>query len=191
MVDSGNSYRKVARLIGVSKSGVAKIYKQAVCPVRRVWLKRGRPRKISSRTARKIAREFISGRVFSPKVMAEKLANSRIATVSDRTIRRTLRAKGLRSYVKKKKPWLTIAQKVKRKKFCQRVRSWTVEQWSNVLFSDETSLDVCGPTSSRYTWKKPGAVDQAHNIRRTSKFGGGRVKVWACFGILGRGMHAK
>ena len=116
---------------------------------------------------------------------AANLATSGVASVSDRTVRRALTANGVRSYVKKKKPWLTTAQKAKRMKFCREVKNWTDDDWSKVLFSDESSFDVCGPAATRYTWKKPGDVDQPHNLRRTSKFGGGRVKVWACFGFLG------
>lgn len=189
MIEDGYSQRQVAIKLNVSRCGIQKIIKNWQNPTQKTVKRGGKKKLISQRTARKIARKVNLGKILTPRQAKLELATETGIRVSESTVRRSLKEQGLKSYVKKKKPSLTQAQKLKRLKFCNEVKNFGVNEWRNVLFSDETSVQVCGPAASRYTWKKSGALDQAHNIRPTSKFGGGRVTIWGCFGFLGVG-HA-
>lgn len=49
---------------------------------------------------------------------------------------------GLPSHIAVKKPLLASAMKKKRIDFCNKCKSWTEEEWKNVLFSDELCFYV-------------------------------------------------
>ena len=60
--------------------------------------------------------------------------------ISTRTIRRRLSTKfGLTARRPAKKPLLSAKNRKDRPAFCHKFRQWTAEDWSKVLFSDETT----------------------------------------------------
>ncbi|KAH6924680.1 hypothetical protein HPB50_021821 [Hyalomma asiaticum] len=71
-----------------------------------------------------------------------------LANVSDSTTRRRLREAALRSRTAAQKPLLTCANKTARQKFAVDHRSWRVEDWKYVIFSDESTF------SSRWDQQK-------------------------------------
>ncbi|XP_075530153.1 uncharacterized protein LOC142563485 [Dermacentor variabilis] len=77
--------------------------------------------------------------------------------VSDSTVRRRLREAALRSRIAAQKPLLTVANKTARLKFAVDHRSWKVEDWKYVIFSDESTF------SSR--WEKQRRVWRMENTR--------------------------
>ena len=60
--------------------------------------------------------------------------------VSAMIIHRILRANGLRKRKPSWKPGLTDAMKAARYEFAQRHENWLIEDWKNVIWSDETSV---------------------------------------------------
>src|SRR5688572_16882792 len=61
--------------------------------------------------------------------------------VSDRTIRRVLKKKGLKSVEKKKKPLLSKKNIKARLDFAKAHQYWTSDDWERVIFSDETKIN--------------------------------------------------
>ena len=60
--------------------------------------------------------------------------------ISRRSVLRVLKAAGI-NYVKLiKKPGLTDKMKAARLKFCRDHAGWTLEDWKNVIWTDETSV---------------------------------------------------
>jgi transposase len=69
-------------------------------------------------------------------------------TIAPRTVRTRLLDRGRRARKPYKKQLLTVRMKKQRLEWARKYRSWTVEQWKQVLFSDETHFVVQGFRSS-------------------------------------------
>ena len=54
--------------------------------------------------------------------------------------------------------------------------------WQNVLWTDETKIELFGKNTQRYIWHKKGTEHHHENIIPTVKYGGGNIMIWACFG---------
>ncbi len=66
-----------------------------------------------------------------------------------------------------------------------------MDDWKNVLFSDETKINVNGSDGVRYVWKRPEEPLSERLTQKTVRFGGGSVMVWSCFGFKGTGFASK
>ena len=58
------------------------------------------------------------------------------------TVRRRLRENGLRNVRPEKKPRLTASMRKKRLEWAKRQTNWSMDDWKQVVFSDESSLEV-------------------------------------------------
>ena len=76
--------------------------------------------------------------------------------VSAETVCRHLAASGLKAYVRRRKPLLTKTHTKKHKKWAELHLNWTAEQWSQVIFSDESKFNLVGSDGKQYCWRRPG-----------------------------------
>ena len=72
----------------------------------------------------------------------QKELRNNLVTVSQSTICRRLRARGLNSYRPLKFPLLTERHKVDRLEWTRQHLSWSVDQWRQVVFSDESRFSL-------------------------------------------------
>jgi hypothetical protein len=137
---------------------------------------------------RAIVHQILSGKA-SNAVQATKFINSIISTpVSTQTIRNTLKAANLKAVTKKKKPLLSVAHRKRRLAFALKHQHWTVEDWKQVIWSDETKINRMGSDGQEYVWKKAGEPLGEREVKGTLKFGGGSMMVWGCMGWNGVGV---
>jgi len=66
-----------------------------------------------------------------------------------------------------------------------------VEDWTRVIWSDETKINRIGSDGRMYVWKKRGGPLQDKEVQGTVKFGGGSLMVWGCMGRNGVGILAE
>ena len=104
----------------------------------------GRPRKTTARDDRLIRRVA----VHSPRSSSKKMRSALLAhgtDVSCKTVKRRLTKDfGLKAFKPAKKPRLTPAMKLKRLNFAKKHINWSREQWSRVIFSDESCIQQFG-----------------------------------------------
>jgi hypothetical protein len=62
--------------------------------------------------------------------------------------------------------------------------------WQNILWTDETTVELFGRNTQYYVWRKKGTTYQHQNLIPTIKYGGGSIKVWGCFAAPGPGQLA-
>ena len=123
----------------------------------------------------------------NPHATLTEIASQYPSTLSKRTIRHRLQ-KDLKFGTLKpqRKPLLNSSQVKKRLEFCHFYKTWTSEDWANVLFSDDSTFHQfrdhkqCvripsgqSPLNPKYTSK---------TIKHSSS-----AMVWGCFGNNGRG----
>ena len=69
----------------------------------------------------------------------------------------------------------------KRTSFCEQ-ENWTMEQWHNVLWTDESKFKLFGSHRRVYVRRRTNERYSEDCLFPTVKHGGGSVMVWGCFG---------
>ncbi|KAH7984564.1 hypothetical protein HPB52_022285 [Rhipicephalus sanguineus] len=119
---------------------------------------------------------------------AMEIRNDLGLVASTQVVRERLHVGGLRSRVAATKPFVSSENSVKRLLFAQEHRSWTVEEWQNVIFTDESTFTSRWDQQQR-TWRTPGTRFDAPNLHRVASSGRCSVNVWGsiskdCLGPL-------
>ena len=102
--------------------------------------KTGRPAKIVDRTRRRLTRMIQNGEVSTATDLTQTISTLGIAQISATTTRSELHKAGLKAMHLVRKPLLTSAHKKKRLEYARAHRHWTVNDWKQVIFSDETII---------------------------------------------------
>lgn len=58
--------------------------------------------------------------------------------------------------------------------------NWTVDDWKQVVWTDETKINHMGSDGRDWVWKKKGEGLNDRLVKPTVKFGGGSTMVWGC-----------
>ena len=149
--------------------------------------KSSRPHSLNEYQERAVIRSITSGRVNTAVEAQKYLEERQNVHVSAQTVRNMLKRKGLKSAVKKKKPFLKSQHIKDRLEFAKRYKDWTIEDWRCVIFSDETKINRFGSDGRKWYWKKAGSSLQSNHIVPTMKYGGGSLMVWGCITAKGIG----
>jgi hypothetical protein len=187
--ESGLSARQIASKTGLGESTVARVINETLSEKENVKL--GHPSKLSSLDRRRIVSSITTGKADNA-VQATHLINPALTSpISAQTICNILNATSLKAVVKKKKPLLSIKHRQRRLNFALKYKNWTMEDWTRVIWSDETKINRIGSDGRMYVWKKRGGPLQDKEIQETVKFGGGSLMVWGCMGWNGVGILAE
>ena len=95
---------------------------------------------------------------------------------------------GLNRYVVSNKPLISERNRKLRLKFAKKHLSWSFEQWSRVLFSDESPFTLRW-RGKQMVWRRRGERFKSKFIRGTIKHDK-KIMVWGCFSSNGIG-HLK
>ncbi|KAG1061900.1 hypothetical protein G6F42_027557 [Rhizopus arrhizus] len=81
---------------------------------------------------------------------------------------------------KKRQPFLTYNHRKQRLAWAKKYQNWSIQQWHQVVFSDETKINIWGSDGCRYYWTQPGDVLRPHHIDLSVKHGSGKSIIWGC-----------
>jgi hypothetical protein len=107
------------------------------------------------------------------------LLEARGTQISARTVRRILHENDLSSHKPVACPKLTADHRVNRMRFAENHTNWTIQQWSSVMFSDESRFCLRSPDGRERVWRRPGERFAPCCISPRTPFGGGGVMVRA------------
>ena len=151
----------------------------------------GRKRKTSKREDSVVVRKSKSNRFkTAPQIKAEMQIEHGV-NISVSITRRRLREAGLKGCKPRKKPRLTARHKKCRLQFAQEHKDWTPEQWSRVIFSDESRFLLHRSDGRVYVRRMAGEELKESCIQTTVKHGGGGIMVWGCINVRGVGCLSK
>lgn len=139
----------------------------------------GRKKKLGDRD-RRVLKRIVSKnhKTTAPKVTAE--LNQHLANpVSTKTVRRELHGAGYHGRAAIAKPFLSQINIERRKKWCNDHKNWTMDQWKNVVYSDESSFTLFPCSGRVYVWRQPKEAYDPDCLTPTVKHGGGSVMIWA------------
>ena len=108
-------------------------------------------------------------------------------SISYSSTRNVLKSMNFHARIKKKKPLLTKKHMKIRLAWAKKYRNWTVDQWRQVVFSDETKVNIWGSDGCKYYWKRPGDPLQPHHLDVTVKHSSGSLMLWGCITSEGPG----
>ena len=184
---AGVGYKTISKQLGVKENTVGAIVRRwKRYKVTNNLPRSGAPRKISSRAVAMLVRKVKD----KPRTTREELVNDLKAagtTVTKKTIGNTLRRHGLKSCSARKVPLLKKAHIQARLKFANDHLNDSSKAWENVLWSDETKIELFGINSTRRVWRKKNSEYDPKNTIPTVKHGGGSIMLWGCFSAKGTG----
>jgi transposase len=125
LLSSGASTRDIAAQTGTSKTTICRLRRE--CSEEDKLLGVGRPKILTARQERNIANSAASGKLITAVNIQKSLENSELASVSVRTVRRSLRRSGLHSRIRRKKPLLRCHHRAQRLAFAKKYRDWDLE----------------------------------------------------------------
>ena len=187
-LQNGHTTRQIAKSTNISPSTVSCINKR--------WReqhslkdapKPGRPPTINEPIKNKIVNLITSRRCSSAPEVQKCIEEKENISISSPTIRHILHANGLVSRIKRKNPYLSSKHRKRRLEFAKEHEHWTIEDWSKIIWSDESKFKIFGSDGKQYYWKRPEEPLNHFHVKPTVKFGGGSVMIWGCFTSRGVG----
>lgn len=180
----GISTGNVAKNLKVSKSSVWKIAKAKKIDLKQ---KSGRPKKLTLRDQKFCAKQIISGASKSVTDLTKTLKENHGINVDRRTVAKALNNEGLRAGEKKKKPGLSKKNIKARFDWAKQHKDWTVQDWNEVIFSDESKINRFNSDGRSWCWFKDTNQLEDRTVKTTYKHGGGGLMVWGCMTSQGVG----
>jgi hypothetical protein len=160
-----SSYLRKVNLLQISRGCVENILKKFKNDKEVVDLpKVGRPRKLSAASQRYLVLTSKKNSKLTAKKLQVECQMQQ--TVSIDTVKRVLRRANLFGRIAVRKPYLSKINKQRRKTWCQERLSWNIADWSRIIFSDESKLELY-PRRREYVRRTPGTPRM---IAQTRKF---------------------
>ena len=89
-----------------------------------------------------------------PFATARDVNNELELKVSKNTVRRRLDVAGLFCLLAAKKPFISEKNRKSRLEFAHGHKNWAIEQWSHILWSDESKFNLRHSDGKKYVKKK-------------------------------------
>ena len=183
----GVGLREVGRRLGVSHSIIHRLQQR----VRETGsaenrLRSGRPRSTNRRDDRFILLSALRERMVTANTIRRRLRTATHVNVSVSTIRNRLHEFQLHTRRPAVRVPITPVHRRARVDWCREHQRWNRQQWSRVLFTDESRFTLQFNDGRRRVWRRQGErfIDAA--VREVDRYGGGSVMVWAGFHLNGR-----
>lgn len=185
----GMSYRAIGANVGISRASVQRALerfkKTGGFQDRR---RGGRPKKLNERNIRML-KHLISDddNRSSARELMLKLNESLEKPICRRTVVNYLQECGYEYKVKIKKPFLNKEHREARLQWCLEHSNWTVDDWKQVLFSDESTFYVIKRKSDTKIWRTKDEQWREGCMEVAATGGGGRVGFWGVITSEGTG----
>ena len=138
----------------------------------------GRPKEITNRQSRLIKLEQIRDETNSLTDLV-RYANINVnLSISTSTICRILRQYNMTSYIASRKPRITLKPRRARIDWCNEHLSWSIPDWSKVIFSDESNYEVLNRKNRIYFRRFRTDRTRSKRSQKRTHWGGG-LGVWS------------
>ncbi len=137
---AGLSISKTADLLRFSRTNISRVYrewseKEKICSERQLC---GRKCLVDVRGQRRMGRLVRDDRKATVTQITTRYNQVMQNTISESTTRRTLKQMGYSSRRPHRVPLLSAKNRKRRLQFAQAQQNWTIEDWKNVAWSDES-----------------------------------------------------
>ncbi|GFY14331.1 transposable element Tcb1 transposase [Trichonephila clavipes] len=185
-LEEGRTVTSVAAEFEINKSDISRAWKSfqtTGTSVRKV--DGGRPRTTTAGDDRYITLQAKRGQRQSASVIAQQLSTATGRQVSRFTVARRLHKGGLFAPRPERCLPLKVDDRRHRLQWCIEHKNWTTDQWSRVLFTDESRFSIRSD-SLVLIWREIRTRFYTSNIKERHTYGGPGVLVWG--GIMLNGI---
>ena len=150
----------------------------------RTWKKSRPPQKTSEHSQRVLIRMFRANALLNATQLKTNSSDGHLLTT--RAVRGILLKRGLGARVARRKPLLSNHQRLRRLRFHRLHHKNTLQQWSKVCFSTEAKFELF-PARRVFVRRPKGTqfANQARYTKKSLKFGGASIMVWAFISYSG------
>ena len=187
MSEDGRTYRQIGASFGVSASVVCRViqrFRQYGQYSRRHG--GGRRRATEPRDDRHLHTLVARQPTLTARRLRNEFQNATGIRVSTQTVRNRLHESGLRARIPANCPVLTAAHRAARLDFAREHVGWTVDQWSSVLFTDESRFSLDGNDRRARVWRQRGHRYHEYAIVEHDRWGGRSLMIWGGISMGGR-----
>lgn len=187
LLQSGMRQCDVARQLNLSRFSIRRVYQrfqETGGYIRRRGS--GRKRCTTGRDDRFIVSTSLRNRFSNAVDLQQQLRSARRTSVSVSTIRRRLREKKIAAYRPAKGPQLSAQHRRDRLQFARDHLDWSLDQWRNVLFSDETRVTLFCNDGRRRVYRRRGERFAQACFEESVAYGGGSCMFWGGISIDGK-----
>lgn len=183
LAEADVSQREIAKLLNISRGGVQCFLKRyRECGDITNKTKNQNRKKLTERDERKLC--ITSKR--NPKMVASELrAACNLTHVSVDTVKRTLRKYGQMGRIACRKPSLNMRQKKLRLKFSKNCANFSINDWSKIIFSDESKIEL-EPSTRQYVRRKVTDNKFAEKYVNTTKKFRKSIMIWGAIRYDGK-----
>jgi len=185
----GATVTETSQRLGVSRGTVSKVMT--------AYTQRGKTGSAKQNSRRKEKLSERDGRVLKRIVMSKKKTTAAKLTaelnqhldspVSTITVRRYLHKEDIYSRTAIPKPFVTDANVKCRVEWCHYPKTWSIDKWKTVIWSDESSFTLFPTTGRVHVWRTPAQAYDPDCLRPTVKHEGKSVMVWAAVSLFSAG----
>uniref|UniRef100_A0A8C5M601 Transposase n=1 Tax=Leptobrachium leishanense TaxID=445787 RepID=A0A8C5M601_9ANUR len=180
-------YKSISRDLDLPFSTVRNIIKRFATHGTEANLSgRGQKRKIDERLQRRIV-QMVDKQPQTSSKEIQAVLQAQGASLSVRTIRQHLKEMKRCGRRPRRTPLLTQRQKKARLQFAKMYLSKPKSFWENVLWTDETKIELFGKAHHSTVYRKRNEAYKEKNIVPTVKYSGGSMMFWGCFAASGTG----
>ncbi|GFX10411.1 transposable element Tcb2 transposase [Trichonephila clavipes] len=126
------------------------------------------------------------GRRQSASVIAQQLSTAIGRQVSRFTVARRLHKGGLFARRTERSLPLKVDHRRHHLQWCREHKNWTTDQWSRVLFTNESQFSTRSDSQRVLIWREIGTRFYTSNIKERHHYGGPGVLVWGGIMLNGR-----
>jgi len=180
--EAGQTTREIANAVGRTQTQVQRAIKAYREKGQITVLSRsGRPKSLTDRDSRTLKRIVIKNRFTPAREITNILNETTDNPICDRTIRNYLHEEGYYSRAALRKPFVSEVNRKKRFSWCRERKNWNVDDWSNIIWSDESKFNLHHSDGRQRVWRVPKEKYDVDCLIPTFKHGGGGIMVWGCF----------
>ena len=179
--------REIAKTLGVAKSTLWYILKKKERTGELSNTKRpGRPRKTTVVDDRRII-SLVKKNPFTTVGQIKNTLQEVGVSVSKSIIKRRLHQSKYRGFTTRCKALVSLKNKKTRLEFTKNHLKEPVQFWNNILWTDETKINLYQNDGKRRVWRREGTAHDPKHTTSSVKHGGGSVMAWACMAANGTG----
>ena len=186
--ESGLSFRKIGEQLNCHHSTALKTYNQYLSSGSIAKKARsGRPSKITERGERTVCRTAKTLRFGTLKAIFDEVRQSDVSkTATKYIVRKILHKYKILSHKRKRKPFVSAKNRRIRIQWVREHREWSIDDWKNVIFSDECRFGLGNDSRKKRVWRTTSEANNPKLFQPTFK-NAVSVMFWGCIGPNGVG----